>query len=211
MTIDEINSKIKSLNAIVHKKNEERQILIGKMQALESQYKKLVEQYKVETGVDLTQVSIDDEVARVIAEKTSQVEKLEKMIALIDAGQYTEAESLINESVGVDSTVSTQTTTVVEEATSEVKEAEAVSVPTVSDVVAPTTVVNNTSSEVDKPISEVKETVSEPVKVAPPVSDVVAPPLSKPSSPLGVSAPKKPVSSFSDILGGSAFVPNNGN
>lgn len=216
MTVEEINSRVKSLNAVVHKKNEERQMLLGRKQALEAQYNEMVQKYKEETGVDLTVTSLEDEVNRVVTEKTEQVQKLERVIALIDAGNYTEAENLINSS-NPDSVVAQNETAPVSSQTEEVKVAtkpvEEKSTP-VAQETAP--VVEKPTPVVTEPTPVVQETVAveqktapvvEP-KVAPPVGDVVAPPISKPT---GVTPPKSPVNSFSAILGGSAFKPNNGN
>lgn len=209
MTVEEINSRVKSLNAVVHKKNEERQMLLGRKQALEAQYNEMVQKYKAETGVDLTVTSLEDEVNRVVAEKTEQVQKLERVIALIDAGNYTEAENLINSSNPSSGVVQNETASVPAQ-TVETKVAtepvEEKSTPVVQETAAvvtqPTPVV-----EQPKPVVTEPTPVAEP-KVAPPVGDVVAPPISKPT---GVTPPKSPVNSFSAILGGSAFKPNNGN
>lgn len=216
MTVEEINSRVKSLNAVVHKKNEERQMLLGRKQALEAQYNEMVQKYKAETGVDLTVTSLEDEVNRVVVEKTEQVQKLERVIALIDAGNYTEAENLINSSNPSSGVVQNETVPVSSQTEETKVETEPVVQQTQPVEEKTTPVVQETAPVEEKPTPVVQETVAveqktapvaEP-KVAPPVGDVVAPPISKPT---GVTPPKSPVNSFSAILGGSAFKPNNGN
>lgn len=95
MDIKELNQKIAEVNQKIVAVSNERTKNLGKRETLEKQYAQAIEVYKAKYGVELTPDTLANEVASVTAEKTAQLEKAEKALSLIDAGDFGAAEELL--------------------------------------------------------------------------------------------------------------------
>ena len=89
---NELLQKISSVNAQVQTLNKERQVNLGKKQALETQLSNAIANYKVSYGVDLTPETVETEYNKVLAEKQAEVAKLETTLSAIKQGNFEEAQ-----------------------------------------------------------------------------------------------------------------------
>ena len=96
VSIEEIKQRIAVANGESKRLNNERQVSIGKRDALTSQLKTLFAKYKEEYGIELTKDNVDSELQRVLSEKEKEVEQIENVLNLINSGNYTEAQKLVD-------------------------------------------------------------------------------------------------------------------
>lgn len=89
---NELLQKISSVNAQVQTLNKERQVNLGKKQALETQLSTAIANYKASYGVDLTPETVEAEYNKVLAEKQAEVTKLETTLSAIKQGNFEEAQ-----------------------------------------------------------------------------------------------------------------------
>lgn len=100
MNVDELRGRISTVNATVAKLNEQRSRNQGMRETLEKQKASAIATYAEKYGVDLTQVSIDEEFARVMQDKEKEVGLLERVIACINSGDYATANQLMGTGEG---------------------------------------------------------------------------------------------------------------
>lgn len=199
MDIKELNQKIAEVNQKIVAVSNERTKNLGKRETLEKQYAQAIEVYKAKYGVELTPDTLANEVASVTAEKTAQLEKAEKALSLIDAGDFGAAEELLT-GHRTEATASVEMPTVedtedegiegveskedVAEKANDFEEFEPtvsapttpVSAPTAEEVVAPAPAKRGRPKAVKADVTEEVPSVGIP-PIAPPTMDsVVAPP-----------------------------------
>lgn len=92
---NELLQKISSVNAQVQTLNKERQVNLGKKQALETQLSNAIANYKASYGVDLTPETVEAEYNKVLAEKQAEVAKLETTLSAIKQGNFAEVENVV--------------------------------------------------------------------------------------------------------------------
>lgn len=97
MNIESINTRIKAVNIESKRLNNERQVNMGKRDALRQQLDEALKQYKSKYGVELTEDMIASELERVASEKEAEVAKLEAMINCINRRDYAGARALCGE------------------------------------------------------------------------------------------------------------------
>jgi hypothetical protein len=90
---NELLQKISSVNAQVQTLNKERQVNLGRKQALETQLSNAIANYKASYGADLTPETVEIEYNKVLAEKQAEVVKLETTLSAIKQGNFAEAET----------------------------------------------------------------------------------------------------------------------
>ena len=95
MTLAELNKKIAGINASVQRVNNERQVNMGKYEALKSQLDDALIKYNDTYGVSLNPGNLSEEVERVSKELTSQVEKMEAALEKINQKDYAGAEAIL--------------------------------------------------------------------------------------------------------------------
>lgn len=100
MNVDELRGRISTVNATVAKLNEQRSRNQGMRETLEKQKASAIATYAEKYGVDLTQVSIEEEFARVMQDKEREVGLLEKVITCINSGDYATANQLMGTEEG---------------------------------------------------------------------------------------------------------------
>lgn len=93
--INALSQRIDAVNKQITAVNIERNRNIGKREALERQYEALTAEYKEKYGVSLTAENLAAEVKAVTEEKNAEVEKIEKALQCISAGQFDEAEFIL--------------------------------------------------------------------------------------------------------------------
>lgn len=96
METGQINQRIAVLNAESKRLNNERAVNIGKKEALQKQLDEALAHYKTTYGVELTEANLQSEIDRVSGDKIKEIEKIETVLNLIKAGQYDEANTLVN-------------------------------------------------------------------------------------------------------------------
>lgn len=94
---NELLQKISSVNAQVQTLNKERQVNLGKKQALETQLSTAIANYKASYGVDLTPETVEAEYNKVLAEKQAEVAKLETTLSAIKQGNFEEAQAEVQQ------------------------------------------------------------------------------------------------------------------
>lgn len=92
---NELLQKISSVNAQVQTLNKERQVNLGRKQALETQLSNAIASYKASYGTDLTPETVEIEYNKVLAEKQAEVVKLETTLSAIKQGNFAEAEATL--------------------------------------------------------------------------------------------------------------------
>lgn len=97
MNIERINARIKAVNIESKRLNDERQVNMGKRDALRQQLDEALKQYRAKYGVELTEDMIASELERVASEKEAEVTKLEAMINCINRRDYDGARALCGE------------------------------------------------------------------------------------------------------------------
>lgn len=94
MNVEQLNSRIATVNAETKRLNNERQTNIGRRNELSDQLNKALVRYKETYGVELTIDNLDAEVARVAQLKEQEISTVEQVLALIREGRYEEARVL---------------------------------------------------------------------------------------------------------------------
>ena len=97
MNIERINARIKAVNIESKRLNDERQVNMGKRDALRQQLDEALKQYRAKYGVELTEDMIASELEHVASEKEAEVTKLESMINCINRRDYDGARALCGE------------------------------------------------------------------------------------------------------------------
>lgn len=106
MTIDEMKSRVTELNSKIAEVNNIRNQSIGKREALAEKFSTLTEQYEQAYGVDVRQrEAMDAEIAKILAEKEQEVNKVSEALDLIERGKYGDAERLLTGTTEVDEEV----------------------------------------------------------------------------------------------------------
>lgn len=95
MTLTELNRKIKGINANVQRVNNERQVNMGKYEALKAQLDQALAKYNQTYGVSLDLSNLDTEVTRVSGELAQQVERMEQALEKINQKDYAAAEAIL--------------------------------------------------------------------------------------------------------------------
>lgn len=103
MNVDELRQRIAVINSNVARTNEQRNRNLGMRETLERQSNSAITAYKEKYGVDLSQVSIEDEYKRVLDSATKEATLIESVLANIAAGEY----DLANQALGIVSEVAT--------------------------------------------------------------------------------------------------------
>lgn len=234
-TIDEIKKRIAVANGETKRLNNERQVSIGRRDTLTEQLSSMLEKYNQTYGVALTKENIDSELERVTAEKEQEVTKIEQVLTLINSGNYTEAQNIVDgkESTPVQEQQTEQTAPPAQPVepvqmslqidTPPVAQETPVAPPTAPTApvppVAPTAPVPPaTPVAPTQPTAPVPPMPSSPV-ATPPVNDTGIDALDGFSAPAGNVTPPPampadtpsnpaPPTSFGAILNGTAFNPN---
>lgn len=233
MSIEEIRSRISVINTETAKLNNQRNQNIGRQETLKKQLRDAFELYKKNYGVELNESNLKAELDTVTKRKEEELNKIERILSLINSGNIEEANKLagVDEKSDVSSVSESDVQPqVVEDISEDIREQSTVAPPQISEPhVAPP------SSGVSAP-HVAPPVISEPVVAPPPISEPhVAPPKSvltgadsleigMPSlegftkSTLGSitprhkeevdAKPKPQVQDFGAILNGSAFNPN---
>ena len=163
---NELLERIGTANAKCGKLNEELRVREGKRQAFSTQLETAIADYKAKYGVDITPATIDEELARVSQSVEADLKDLEDLIALIESGQYDEA----NAFVGGAKEASEQTTPVAEE-------------PVQSTPVA-TEPVQTTPVQTTEPVQPVQSTPVQPVQNTPVQPMISQPVMAQPTAPV---------------------------
>lgn len=179
MTLQQINQKIAVANAESKRLNNERQVLIGKRQALEKQLSDAIAAYEKAYGVKLSPETIDTEVERVSAMKEAEVSNIETMLGLIRENRFEEAERIaMQDSVNEADQMTQEPVQTFAADQTGVEEA-----GVVPPMYAPPVEVNQTPTSVPMGFSQqhpvappMMPPVSQPVMPPPPVAQPVAPP-----------------------------------
>lgn len=215
MDFNELKAKIDEVNSQVQTLNNTRLQNLGKRETLEAQLNTLVGDYKNKYGVELKLDDLDNELAKLTAEKEAEFNKLEQGINLIKEGKYAEADELLNGKKTTDSTASAPEAVtngdmvkqVMEQPIEEKKEE--VPAPVAEPAPSPTTSVGYQEEKSEEPAEPVAPTSVEEKKeeaeavgvkeedvVAPPAAPVVeepkeevAAPPTAPSAPTETVAP----------------------
>lgn len=95
MDINELKAKIDMLNKRSAQVNTVRNQNIGKRETLKAQCTELFKQYNEKYGVSLTPETLNAEIQSVMTEKAEEVNKLESVLAAVDAGDYNRANALL--------------------------------------------------------------------------------------------------------------------
>lgn len=201
---NELLQKISSVNAQVQTLNKERQVNLGKKQALETQLSNAIANYKASYGVDLTPETVEAEYNKVLAEKQAEVAKLETTLSAIKQGNFEEAQVEVQQAntvSPVNSVEVPQTQPNITQPTSvEMPQANAVPPARVEQthVVAPTTA----------PAPHVEAPTPQPVTV--PISQAAAPtpapaPTQQTMTPVSNTPVSAPPINFNSILSGTDF------
>lgn len=146
---NELLERIGTANAKCGRLNEELRVREGKRQAFSTQLETAIADYKAKYGVDITPATIDEELARVSQSVEADLKDLESLIALIESGQYDEANAFVD---GTEE-ASEQVTPVVEE-------------PVQSTPVA-TDPVQTTPVQATEPVQPVQNTPVQPAQSTP--------------------------------------------
>lgn len=196
---NELLERIGTANAKCGKLNEELRVREGKRQAFSTQLETAIADYKAKYGVDITPATIDEELVRVSQSVEADLKDLESLIALIESGQYDEA----NAFVGGTEEASVQATPVVEEP---VQSTPVATEPVQTEPVQATETVQPMQSTPVQPVQNtpvqpmqstpVQPVVSQPVASQPTVpvhTEPVQPMQSTPVQPVAPSTPIAPV------------------
>lgn len=190
---NELLERIGTANAKCGKLNEELRVREGKRQAFSTQLETAIADYKAKYGVDITPATIDEELARVSQSVEADLKDLESLIALIESGQYDEA----NAFVGGTEEASAQATPVVEEP---VQSTPVATEPIQTEPVQATESVQpvqNTPVQ-NTPVQPAQSTPVQPVISQPVSSQPTAPVHTEPVQPMQ-SAPVQPVAPSTPI------------
>lgn len=95
MTINELKSKIESLNEQVKELNLIRERNLSKKEMLTESFNKSCKEYKDRYGKEITADNVKEELELVANEKQEEVEKVEKVIGYIKAGDINSANKLL--------------------------------------------------------------------------------------------------------------------
>lgn len=95
MEINELKSKIDSLNTRLARVNMLRNQNIGKRETLISQCNQLYKKYYETYGIELTDENLDSEIARVMADKEKEATLIESVLKAIDECNYSKANALM--------------------------------------------------------------------------------------------------------------------
>lgn len=194
MNIESINARIKAVNIESKRLNNERQVNMGKRDALRQQLDEALKQYKSKYGVELTEDMIASELERVASEKEAEVAKLEAMINCINRRDYAGARALCGE--------------VEDNKHQDLNVEHKAPVSNVQEVIAD---VHN--AENSNLLDGVEETQAEEVLVTPPVSKdevsvPVVPPMSREEASVPVAPPNLGAPVMPDL--GQQVMPNIG-
>lgn len=228
--IQELRSRIAVVNSTSAKLNEQRNRNLGMRETLERQRNNAIASYKEKYGVDLTQVSVDEEYSRLLQEKEKEVTHLEGIISLITAGDYASARAMsgVDADAGVsDPVVSTPAQDIAVASPVGVTSpsplngiGELVNGFTAPSSIEPAPTLHASGS--DDVVKDVASFVAPPPVL--PTAPVSQPPVSSPSvsAPIGglgsgldLSGLSAPISTtnkatdFSSVLSGEPFNPNN--
>lgn len=182
---NELLERIGTANAKCGKLNEELRVREGKRQAFSTQLETAIADYKAKYGVDITPATIDEELARVSQSVEADLKDLESLIALIESGQYDEA----NAFVGDAKEATAQTAPVVE------KSVQSATVATEPVQTTPVQVTEPVQSMQSTPVQPVQSTPVQPVVSQPVAAQPIAPVHTEPvqSTPIQPVAPSTPV------------------
>lgn len=175
METGQINQRIAVLNAESKRLNNERAVNIGKKETLQKQLDEALAHYKTTYGVELTEANLQSEINRVSGDKIKEIEKIETVLNLIKAGQYDEANALVNGTPTQIETPVTQTETPVSQSTIQTETPVAQPETPVAPVVQP------------QPTASAQPVVTETVPTPPVIETPVATP------PVMESVPTPPV------------------
>lgn len=218
MNLEQINQRISQVNEESKRLNNERQISIGRKETLTQQLNEALESYSKKYGVSITPDTLEAEVNRVMQLKQAELENVERVLNLIKEGKYEEVGGIVNP-VQAEQVVPQQTTSHIES-----------NPEPVSQSVLPPIFNTGVSEQVPNlgvPSQEVHQQVSKPSSsmnlsgLSDDISDSrpIAPPptFNKPTQQLsGLDMPASTpssnvtsdVTSFSAIIGGTAFAPD---
>lgn len=171
---NELLERIGTANAKCGKLNEELRVREGKRQAFSTQLETAIADYKAKYGVDITPATIDEELARVSQSVEADLKDLENLIALIESGQYDEA----NAFVGGAEEASAQATQVAEEPIQRTPVATEPVQTTPVQVTEPVQPMQST------PVQPVQDTPVQPVQNTPVQPTVSQPVVSQPTTPV---------------------------
>lgn len=214
MNLEQINQRISQVNEESKRLNNERQISIGRKETLTQQLNEALESYSKKYGVSITPDTLEAEVNRVMQLKQAELENVERVLNLIKEGKYEEAKGVVNP-VQNEQLAQQQ---VITQADSQVpSNAEPVSPPSALPPVFNTGMQpQGVHQQVSKPsggmnLSGLSDDISDSRPIAPP------PMFNKPTQQLsGLDMPASTpshnvtsdVTSFSAIIGGTAFAPD---
>lgn len=175
MDVKQLNSRIAVVNGVVAKLNNERQINIGRRTTLSDQLTQAIKAYQDAYGVELTEENIDSEMSKIVQEKDQEVAVLERVIQLVNEGQYEE----VNRLLGVlDKSEKEESVDAVAEAGAVTSPVDAVSSPVGAVETAERPTGNLGAVERPAPVLQTKAPVAEPKPTPPPIA--------KPTSPSGM-------------------------
>lgn len=208
MSIEEIRSRISVINTETAKLNNQRNQNIGRQETLKKQLRDAFELYKKNYGVELNESNLKAELDTVTKRKEEELNKIERILSLINSGNIEEANKL----AGVDekSDVSSVSESdfqpqVVENISEDIREQSTVAPPTVTPPQISEPHVAPPSSGVSAPHNDTVAPPPEFSHVAPPVISepvVAPPPISEPhvAPPTSTVTPPKSVLTGADSL-----------
>lgn len=88
MNLKELSARVKELNAKVNQYNKQREQEIGAKRAAEEEYRRRVEEYKAEYGVDITDANIQAEYSSVFNSVAKQVAELEATMIAVSENKF---------------------------------------------------------------------------------------------------------------------------
>lgn len=94
MTIEEIRSRISVINTETAKLNNQRNQNIGRQETLKKQLRDAFELYKKNYGVELNESNLKAELDTVTKRKEEELNKIERILSLINSGNIEEANKL---------------------------------------------------------------------------------------------------------------------
>jgi hypothetical protein len=180
MELSQIKQRISVVNAESKRLNNERQVNIGKREALERQLSDALNKYNSTYNTTITADTLQAEMQRIITAKEAELVSIEQVLNLIKTGDFKGAEALILKSKGVEAPEAIAETPAVE--------LEETVVPPTAEVVPPTTTAVPSATEVVPPVVEPQ--VAQPtVPTAPVLETPVAPPMTQVTPPTVHTAP----------------------
>lgn len=192
MELSQIKQRIAVVNAESKRLNNERQVNIGKREALERQLSDALNKYNSTYNTSITADTLQAEMQRIVTAKETELVSIEQVLNLIKTGDFKGAEALILKSKGVEVPEATAEAPVVKPEETVVPPTTEVVPPTVEPQVAQPTVAPQVAPTIETPVTAPSAPVLE-APVAPPMSQVTPPTVHAVPPTSQVLSPTTPV------------------